>query len=165
MSLRDKGSEVLRWSPGPLRLLWKLWIFSTSSWCPTLWSPMTPGLNRQPGSRFDSWGLEDRGDRAGNPLREEPRFKTLRVRASWPTPCHLRSEGCLHVITKPHDNVWSSVMREVFKNKLQLGSPQAALPIQRFPWFPCSGAQCSLQHYLQQPGHGSNLDVHQQMNA
>ena len=25
--------------------------------------------------------------------------------------------------------------------------------------------QCSLQHYLQQPGHGSNLNVHQQMNG
>ena len=25
--------------------------------------------------------------------------------------------------------------------------------------------QCSLQHYLQQPGHGSNLDVHQEMNG
>ena len=25
--------------------------------------------------------------------------------------------------------------------------------------------QCSLQHYLQQPGHGSNLDAHQQMNG
>ena len=25
--------------------------------------------------------------------------------------------------------------------------------------------QCSLQHCLQQPGHGSNLDVHQQMNG
>ena len=26
-------------------------------------------------------------------------------------------------------------------------------------------AQCSLQHYLQQLEHGSNLDVHQQMNG
>ena len=25
--------------------------------------------------------------------------------------------------------------------------------------------QCSSQHFLQQPGHGSNLDVHQQMNG
>ena len=25
--------------------------------------------------------------------------------------------------------------------------------------------QCSLQHCLQQPGHGSNLNVHQQLNA
>ena len=25
--------------------------------------------------------------------------------------------------------------------------------------------QCSLQHYLQQPGHGGNLDVSQQMNG
>ena len=24
--------------------------------------------------------------------------------------------------------------------------------------------QCSLQHYLQQPGHGNNLSVHRQMN-
>ena len=26
-------------------------------------------------------------------------------------------------------------------------------------------SQCSLQQYLQQLGHGSNLDVHQQINA
>ena len=26
-------------------------------------------------------------------------------------------------------------------------------------------SQCSLQHYLQQPGHGSNLNVHQQRNG
>ena len=25
--------------------------------------------------------------------------------------------------------------------------------------------QCSLQQYLQQPGHGSNLNVHQQING
>ena len=25
--------------------------------------------------------------------------------------------------------------------------------------------QCSLQHYLQYPGHGNNLDIHQQMNG
>ena len=90
MSLRDKGSEVLGWSPGPLRLSWKLWIFSISSWRPTLWSPMTPGLNRQPGSRFDSWGLEDRGDRAGNSLREELGFQPQCVWGSHGRP-HVTS--------------------------------------------------------------------------
>ena len=36
--------------------------------------------------------------------------------------------------------------------------------IQRKPYQEKVNAdQCSLQHYLQQPGHGSNLNVHQQM--
>ena len=68
-----------------------------------------------------------------------------------------------------------------FLKKLQIELPyDPAIPllgiypekntIQKHIWTPMNfkkihGPQCSLQHYLQKPGHGSKLNVHQQMNG
>ena len=38
-------------------------------------------------------------------------------------------------------------------------------PQGQFKFSPCTTPQCSLLHYLQQPRHGSNLNVHQQRNG
>ena len=64
--------------------------------------------------------------------------------------------------------LWRTVWR--FLKKLKIGLPyDPAIPLlgiypEKTIIQKDTCTQCSLQHYLQQPGHGSNLNIHQQRN-
>ena len=51
------------------------------------------------------------------------------------------------------------------KLKIELQYDLAIPVLGTYPEKTIHAPQCSLQHYLQQPGHGCNLGVHQRMNG
>ena len=65
--------------------------------------------------------------------------------------------------------LWKTVWRFLKKLKIELPYdptiPLLGIYAEKTIFKKTHAPQCSQQHYLQQPGHGSNLNVHQQRNG
>ena len=105
----------------------------------------------------------------------------MRLLCSWDSPgkitgvhCHALLQGIFltqgsnpHLLRLLHWQVGSLSLAPPQKHKITIKTQQFhcwAYALRKSQLKKTPVPQCLSQHYLQQPGHGSNLDVHRQIN-